>query len=82
VVSVPAGRFGNGISCNEYLDKVLFLKVDLLLSVHGHPESERVGAKVVSRGNDNGIGHANAELVDQKGSVGRATQNLLLDPVG
>ena len=76
----PLADSGNGTSYNEYLDRVLFVNPDLLLSVHRPPETEWLGAKVVSHWNDNGIGMADAELFDQKGPVGRATQNLLLDP--
>jgi hypothetical protein len=78
----PLADSGNGTSYNEYLDRVLFVNPDLLLSVHRHPESEWIGAKVVSHWGNNGIGMADAELFDQHGPVGRATQNLLLDPAG
>jgi hypothetical protein len=71
----------HGISFNEYLDRVLFVNPDLL-SVHRQPEGEWLGAKVVSHWGNNGIGMADAELFDTTGPVGRATQNLLLDPAG
>lgn len=70
----------NGISYNEYLDRVLFLNPDLLVSVHRPPEGEWIGASVVSHWGDDGVGMADAWLFDRRGSVGRATQNLLLDP--
>ncbi len=76
----PLADCGNGISYNEYLDRVLFVNPDLLLSVHRYPEGEWLGSTVVSHWNDNGIGLADADLFDTGGSVGRATQNLLLDP--
>ncbi|MFP5332704.1 MAG: thioesterase family protein [Acidimicrobiia bacterium] len=76
----PLADSGNGTSYNEYLDRVLFVNPDLLLSVHRHPVGEWVGAKVVSHWGNNGIGTADAELFDRQGAVGRATQNLLLDP--
>lgn len=76
----PLADSGNGTSYNEYLDRVLFVNPDLLLSVHRHPVGEWVGAKAISYWGDNGIGIADAELFDQTGPVGRATQNLLLDP--
>jgi hypothetical protein len=78
----PLADSGNGISYNEYLDRVLFVNADLLLSVHRQPEGEWLGAKVVSHWGSNGIGMADAELFDMTGPVGRATQNLLLDPTG
>jgi hypothetical protein len=36
----------------------------------------------VSHWGNNGLGMADAELFDTTGPVGRATQNLLLDPAG
>ncbi len=76
----PLADSGNGNSYNEYLDRVLFVNPDLLLSIHRQPEGEWFGAKTVSHWGDNGIGCSDAELFDSKGPVGRATQNLLLDP--
>ncbi|MEX2423843.1 MAG: thioesterase family protein [Acidimicrobiia bacterium] len=76
----PLADSGNGISYNEYLDRVLFVNPDLLLSVHRHPEGEWVGARSVSHWGNNGIGIADSELFDRTGPVGRATQNLLLGP--
>jgi hypothetical protein len=76
----PLADSGNGTSYNEYLDRVLFVNPDLLLSIHRQPKGEWFGAKTVSHWNNTGIGLADAELFDTKGPVGRATQNLLLDP--
>ncbi|MEX2278507.1 MAG: thioesterase family protein [Acidimicrobiia bacterium] len=76
----PLADSGNGTSYNEYLDRVLFVNPDLLLSIHRRPEGEWLGAKTVSHWGDNGIGMADSELFDRTGPVGRATQNLLLDP--
>lgn len=78
----PLADCGNGISYNEYLDRVLFVNPDLLLSVYRQPAGEWVGSKVVSHWGTNGIGIADAELFDRSGPVGRATQNLLLDSAG
>jgi hypothetical protein len=76
----PLADSGNGISYNEYLDRVLFVNPDLLLSVHRQPEGEWMGSRSISHWGDNGIGIADSELFDRTGPVGRATQNLLLDP--
>lgn len=76
----PLADSGNGTSFNEYLDRVLFVNPDLLLSIHRQPEGEWFGAKTISHWGDNGIGMADSELFDRTGPVGRATQNLLLDP--
>lgn len=71
---------GNGISYNEYLDRVRFVNTDLLLSIHREPEGDWLGSRVLSHWHSSGIGMADAALFDVHGPVGRATQNLLLDP--
>ncbi|MDX1449202.1 MAG: thioesterase family protein [Acidimicrobiia bacterium] len=77
----PMADSGNGTSYNEYLDRVLFVNPDQLLSVHRHPVGEWIGGKSVSHWGDNGIGLADTELFDRSGPVGRVMQNLLLDPL-
>lgn len=76
----PLADSGNGISWNEYLDKVLFLNPDLNLSVHRHPVGEWFCSRVVSHWHRDGTGLSDAELFDVDGPVGRAVQNLLLEP--
>ncbi|HEX9854220.1 MAG TPA: thioesterase family protein [Acidimicrobiia bacterium] len=76
----PLADSGNGISYNNYLDKILFMNPDLTLAVHRQPASEWVGSRVRSHWHTDGTGLADAELFDTIGPVGRATQSLLLMP--
>lgn len=76
----PLADSGNGISYNEYLDRVFFVNSDMQVSVHRAPEGEWVGARVVSHWQPDGTGLSDAELFDQTGPVGRAVQTLLLNP--
>jgi len=78
----PLADSGNGVSYNDYLDKVHFLNTDLLLSFVREPQGEWFCAKAVSHWQPDGTGLADAELFDRGGPVARATQNLLLMPVG
>lgn len=68
----------NGISYNDLLDDVWFVNTDLSLSLHRDPVGEWFCAKAISQWEPSGIGLADAALFDTEGSVGRATQNLLL----
>lgn len=78
----PLADSGNGISYNDYLDRVLFLNTDLLVSLARDPEGEWFCSKAISHWGRDGTGLADAELFDSRGPVGRATQNLLLNPAG
>lgn len=76
----PLADSGNGISWNEYLDRVLFLNPDLVLSFVREPEGEWFFTDSRSHWQPDGTGVADSELFDERGPVGRATQTLLLDP--
>lgn len=76
----PLADSGNGISYNDYLDRVLFINTDLLVSLLRDPEGEWFLSKAISHWERDGTGLADAELFDARGPVGRATQNLLLNP--
>jgi len=71
----------NGISYNS-LDGLSFVNPDLTLSLHRDPMGEWFCAQAISHWEPSGIGLADAALFDHQGSVGRATQNLLLSPAG
>jgi hypothetical protein len=77
----PLADCGNGVSYNEYLDRVAFLNVDLTIALHRDPVGEWHAARTVSHWQDDGTGLSDAELFDTKGVVGRALQTLLLTPV-
>jgi len=76
----PLADCGNGLSYNEYLDRVLFLNTDLTVSLHRDPVGDWFGSRSISHWEPTGIGLADAELFDVDGPVGRATQNLILNP--
>ncbi len=76
----PLADSGNGISWNEYLDRVLFVNPDVNVTLLREPEGEWFLAKSVSHWGDDGTGLADSELFDQHGPVGRALQTLLLNP--
>ena len=77
----PLADSGNGISYNNYLDEVLFVNPDLVVAIHREPQGEWLCAKAVSHWQPDGTGLADSELFDRSGSVGRALQTVLLDPV-
>lgn len=74
----PLADCGNGLSYNEYLDRVLFPNTDLTVSLHRDPVGDWFGSRSISHWEPTGIGLADAELFDVDGPVGRATQNLIL----
>jgi len=76
----PLADCGNGLSYNDYLDRVLFLNTDLTVSLHRDPVGDWYCSRSISHWETTGIGLADAELFDIEGSVGRATQNLILNP--
>jgi hypothetical protein len=76
----PLADSGNGISYNDYLDRVLFVNPDLHLSLHRDPVGEWFCSDVVSHWHGDGTGMADATLFDVHGPVGRAVQHLLLMP--
>ena len=78
----PLADCGNGVSYNDYLDRVLFLNPDLEVSLHREPVGEWFCSKVRSHWQPDGTGLSDAELFDVAGPVGRAVQNLLLMPAG
>ena len=77
----PLADCGNGVSYNEYLDRVAFLNVDLTIALHRDPVGEWHAARAVSHWQSDGTGLSDAELFDTEGVVGRALQTLLLNPV-
>jgi Thioesterase-like superfamily len=76
----PLADSGNGISYNDYLDRVLFLNADLTVAIHRQPVGEWFCSRVASHWESTGVGLADAELFDLDGHVGRALQTLLLQP--
>lgn len=76
----PLADSGNGVSYNEYLDRVAFINPDLIISLHRNPDGEWHGARTISHWQPDGTGLADAELFDVNGPVGRVLQTVLLTP--
>ncbi len=76
----PLADSGNGISWNEYLDRVAFVNPDLTIALHRDPIGEWHASRTVSHWQADGTGMSDAELFDTRGPVGRAIQTLLLVP--
>lgn len=74
----PLADCANGVSRNGQLDSFSFLNVDLTLSLIRKPIGDWFVSQSISHWQPNGIGLADAELFDQHGPVGRATQSLIL----
>ena len=58
---------------------ISFPNTDLTISLHRDPVGDWFGSKSVSHWQPTGIGLSDSELFDVEGSVGRATQSLILD---
>ncbi len=78
----PLADCGNGISYNDYLDRVLFINPDLSVSVFREPEGDWFCSRATSHWSGDGTGFTEATLFDRNGLVGQATQSLLLFPAG
>jgi len=78
----PLADSGNGLSYNDYLDKILFVNTDLTVSLIRDPSGDWLGSRAVSHWQRDGTGLADAELFDRSGPLGRAAQSLLLMPAG
>ena len=76
----PLADSGNGISYNDYLDRIHFLNTDLTVSVHREPVGDWFCSRAISHWQADGTGVADAELFDRAGPVGRALQHVLLMP--
>ncbi|MGI9621664.1 MAG: thioesterase family protein [Acidimicrobiales bacterium] len=74
----PIADCGNAFSRNAEPADVIFVNPDLTISMHREPIGRWLGSSSISHWHDDGIGLADAELFDEIGPVGRATQTLLL----
>lgn len=74
----PLADCGNAVGRNEEPTQMHFVNPDLTIVLHRDPEGEWFASTSKSHWGTDGIGLAEAELFDRKGSVGRAVQTLLL----
>ena len=81
--AAAAADFGNGIAAElEFRPGTVFINPDLTVSVHRPPAGEWVCLDARTRFGAPGIGTAESALWDERGRIGRAIQNLLVEPPG
>ena len=81
--AAAAADFGNGVAAElEFRPGTIFINPDLTVSVHRPPEGEWVCLDARTRFGAPGIGTAESALWDERGRIGRAIQNLLVEPPG
>jgi Thioesterase-like superfamily len=69
---------GNGVSATLDWRRFLFINVDLSVHLHRHPIGEWVCLDAVTIPEPDGVGIADTALMDERGSIGRAVQTLLV----
>jgi Thioesterase-like superfamily len=79
--AVAAADFGNGISAELDFRSHLFINPDLTVFLMRPPVGEWVCLDARTRFGSPGIGSAESVLWDEEGRIGRAVQNLFVDPV-
>jgi hypothetical protein len=73
-----AADSGNGVSATLDWRRFLFINVDLSVHLHRHPAGEWVCLDAVTTPEADGVGLADAALMDEGGRIGRAVQTLLV----
>ena len=73
-----AADAGNGVGAALDWRRYLFINVDLSVHLHRMPEGEWICLDTVTLPEANGIGLADTRLFDERGSIGRAVQSLLV----
>ena len=78
--AIAAADFGNGVSWElDRKDGYSFINPDLTVYLNRMPSSEAVCLEARSRYQPNGVGLAESLLWDERGSIGRSVQSLLVD---
>jgi hypothetical protein len=77
---MAAADFGNGISAVADFSELLFINPDLTVHLHRLPVGEWVALEAASRLEPTGVGLAQSSLWDERGTLGRSLQSLLVDP--
>ena len=78
--AVAAADFGNGISAELDFATDTFINPDLTVSLLRPPVGEWVCLEARTRFGSPGIGSAESVLWDEQGRIGRAVQNLFVEP--
>jgi acyl-coenzyme A thioesterase PaaI-like protein len=82
--TAAAADFINGLSSRLAFGEWIFINPDLTITVHRAAAGEWIGLRAVTRLDASGVGTAEAEadLFDERGRIGHAVQNLLVEPIG
>jgi hypothetical protein len=75
---LAAADSGNGVSATLDLERYIFINVDLSVHLHRLPAGEWVGLDAITLPEPNGVGLADTALLDERGSIGRGLQTLLV----
>jgi hypothetical protein len=75
---LAAADSGNGVSATLDWSRYLFINVDLSVHLHRLPVGEWVCLDAITLPEPEGIGLADTALYDERGSLGRALQTLLV----
>ena len=75
---LTAADSGNGVSATLDWSRYLFINVDLSVHLHRLPAGEWVCLDAITIPEPEGIGLADTALYDERGSLGRALQTLLV----
>jgi len=70
----------NGISAALPPSQFMFVPVELTVSVRRHPRTEWVGMRAETTIDGDGVGQTRAEIFDEEGDLGVATQTLFVAP--
>ena len=73
-----AADSGNGVSATLDWSRFLFINVDLTVHLHRMPVTEWVCLDAVTTPQASGLGLSDTALHDERGSIGRALQTLLV----
>ena len=80
VRAVATADFGNGVSAELPFEDYLFINADLTIHLWRRPQGEWIGLDARTLLQDGGMGVAESVLHDERGSVGRAFQTLVVQP--
>jgi hypothetical protein len=75
-----AADSGNGVSVGVDVKRFTFLNPDVTFTLSREPQGEWVGLDARTSFAADGIGLADTQLLDERGTIGRAVQPLLLEP--
>jgi hypothetical protein len=80
VLAVATADFGNGVSAELPFEDYLFINADLTIHLWRQPLGEWIGLNAQTLLQGGGTGVAESVLHDERGTVGRAFQTLVVQP--